>query len=122
MLKNRAGNSGRRETIWLRNNFLNFLSRFIPDKGCIFTGAKIGVNAFFSLAPRRNEGEEGRVRIHRMKPSRIEPLNLLAHRLLPLRSLRGRGPRCAKRTSIAGQLTRGGLGKPLNSPYETFAL
>jgi hypothetical protein len=46
--------------------------------------------------------------------SRIEPPNLLRCRhLLPLRSLRGRAPQCAKRTSLAGQLTRGGLGKPL---------
>jgi hypothetical protein len=33
--------------------------------------------------------------------------------LLPLRSLGGRGPRSAKRWLYAGQLTGGGLGKPL---------
>src|SRR5882672_10812590 len=32
---------------------------------------------------------------------------------LPLRSLRGRGPQFAERTSLAGHPTCGGLGKPL---------
>jgi hypothetical protein len=62
-----------------------------------------------------------RERVLRNKMVCFKPLNLTSpwdlalcgQMVLPLRSLRGRGPRCAKRKALLGKLYRGGLGKPL---------